>query len=233
MEPVRLTKGQLHEHVWNMISDNADGLWCLGNKDLLNRKGLSFCGSRKPSEQGILAARQCARQAVELGLVCISGNAAGVDLCVHHAALERGGDSIFVIPEGIENFRIRHDLREVWDWDRCLVVSQFQPKARWQIWRAMTRNKLIIGLGLAMIVIEAGETGGTQEAANQTMKMGKPLFAVQYEKNPIGNQAIIDRGAKRLKRDKNTKRPNIEAVLGIAENFEPHIKKGQMDLPLV
>lgn len=233
MESTLLTPAQLPAHVLDEIGDKSEGLWCLGNIDLLERRGLSFCGSRKPSEQGVLAARQCAQQAVEHGLVCVSGNASGVDLNVHHAALEGGGHSIFVLPEGINNFRIRRDLKFVWNWDNCLVVSQFEPNARWQVWRAMKRNKTIISLGLAMIVIEAGETGGTQEAAKQTMEMGKPLFAVKYDQTPAGNQTILDRGAEHLGKNPQTKRPNIEKVLNIVEGFQNHNKKEQMNLPLI
>lgn len=232
MEPVLLTSAQLPAHVGDQISDKSEGLWCLGNINLLERRGLSFCGSRKPSEQGILAARQCAQQAVEHELVCVSGNAGGVDLSVHHAALEAGGYSTFVLPEGINNFRIRRDLKSVWNWDNCLVVSQFEPDARWQVWRAMSRNKVIISLGLAMIVIEAGETGGTQEAAKQTMEIGKPLFAVKYDHTPAGNQTILDRGAKHLGKNPETKLPNIEKVLNIVKGFQGQNEKGQMNLPL-
>ena len=48
----------------------------------------------------------------------------------------------------------------MWDWDRVLVVSQFQPDEPWKAFRAMTRNQLIIALSRVMIVIEAGENGG-------------------------------------------------------------------------
>ncbi|MGB2016433.1 MAG: hypothetical protein ACPHWV_03705, partial [Candidatus Puniceispirillum sp.] len=86
---------------------------------------------------------------------------------------------------------------------------------------------------LAMIVIEAGETGGTQEAAKQTMELGKPLFAVKYDHTPAGNQTILDRGAKHLGKNPETKLPNIEKVLNIVKGFQDQNKKGQMNLPLI
>ena len=178
-EPVFFTHRQLSCEVAEILSPKQDGLWVLGNTELLKKDGISFCGSRKASEKGLETARHCAIGAVNNGVGTISGNALGVDLNVHGAKLENGGWSIFVLAEGINNFRIKRALADVWDWERCLVISQYDPDTRWQVWRAMERNKLIIALGIAMIVVEAGETRGTREAARQTIKAGKPLFAVE------------------------------------------------------
>jgi len=217
-EPVFFTHRQLSCEVAEVLSPKQDGRWVLGNTELLKKDGISFCGSRKASEKGLETARQCAIEAVNNGVGTISGNASGVDLNVHGATLENGGWSIFVLAEGINNFRIKRALADVWDWERCLVISQYDPDTRWQVWRAMERNKLIIALGIAMIVVEAGETGGTREAARQTIKAGKPLFAVEYKTPVPGNNAILQDGAKLLGRDKLTNKPNIAKVLRMIGN---------------
>ena len=208
---------KLNSELRELLCPTHSGLWTLGNVDLLSKKAISFCGSRKASEKGIQTARECAAEAVKLGVGTISGNAAGVDVNVHAATLESGGWSIFVLAEGIHNFRIKRAYAEFWDWDRCLVVSQYNPDDRWQVWRAMERNNLIIALGIAMIVVEAGETGGTREAARQAQKAGKPLFAVTYENAVPGNDAILSDGATILGREKSTRKPNIRKVLNSAE----------------
>lgn len=124
----------------------APVLSTLGNLALLDVPGLGFCGSRKASEKGIDVATDCAEQAVKAGFVVISGNAAGVDLAAHHTALAQGGATILVLAEGINSFRIRRELKPVWDWDRVLVISQFPAAAVWQAYRAMERNDVIIAL---------------------------------------------------------------------------------------
>ena len=91
------------------------------------------------------------------------------------------GSTILVLPEGLDHFRIKRDLRDDWDWDRILVVSQFEPEAIWKAFRAMTRNETIIALSHAMIVIEAVATGGTLSAGLSTLKAGKPLFVAVYD----------------------------------------------------
>ena len=89
--PVFFTHRQLSCEVAEVLSPKQDGLWVLGNTELLKKDGISFCGSRKASEKGLETARQCAIEAVNNGVGTISGNASGVDLNVHGATLENGG----------------------------------------------------------------------------------------------------------------------------------------------
>ena len=111
----------------------------MGNVALLDSPGIGFCGSRKASEKGLQTAEECATQVAALGLTVISGNAVGVDAIAHRAALQAGGTTVLVLPEGIDHFRVRRELRPVWDWSRVLVVSQFEPSAAWKAFRAMNR----------------------------------------------------------------------------------------------
>ena len=102
-------------------------LWAMGNIDLIDQHAVSFCGARDASEKGIEAASLCARTATQHDFVITSGNARGVDRATHRQALASGGSTILVLPEGMDLFRIAPELREVWDWDRVLVLSQFEP----------------------------------------------------------------------------------------------------------
>ncbi|RMF71735.1 MAG: hypothetical protein D6740_06225 [Alphaproteobacteria bacterium] len=194
----------------------APVLSLLGNRDLLDRPGVGFCGSRRASERGIAAARDCAEQAARRGLVVISGNAAGIDLAAHHAALSAGGATILVLPEGINQFRVRKALKPVWDWERVLVVSQFEPDAVWRSWRAMQRNGLIIALSHAMIVVEAADKGGSIHAGLQTLERRKPLFVVNYRditSHAPGNAQLLKRGGLPLMRSRETGRATFERVV--------------------
>ena len=197
------------------LGAKAPVLSALGNLALLDQAGLGFCGSRKASEKGIGVTTDCAEQSVQAGFTVISGNAAGVDFAAHHAALASGGYTILVLAEGIDRFRIRAELRPVWDWTRTLVLSQFVPNAVWQAYRAMARNELIIALSQAMIVIEAGETGGTLAAGLRTLELGKPLFVADYaniEQVAPGNALLLGKGAQRLRRSRETGRANVGAL---------------------
>lgn len=196
----------------------------VGNLSLLARPAVGFCGSRKASQKGLSTAADCATQAAQNGVVVVSGYAAGVDQVAHFEALSNGGSTVIVLPEGISYFRVRRELRDVWNWDRVLVLSQFSTDERWQSFRAMARNKVIIGLSNAMIVIEAGEAGGTMDAGRSTLRYGQPLFVAQYEEvtpDAVGNKYLIELGAKPLSRLRSTGRANMARVWETFSNSAP------------
>ncbi|CAA7616486.1 putative DNA protecting protein DprA [Magnetospirillum sp. LM-5] len=210
------------EAVSMVFGRKSPALWALGNIGLLGLPGIGFCGSRKASEKGMATATDCAEQAAANGFTVISGNAAGVDFFAHEAALRVGGCTVLVLPEGIDHFRIRKDLRAAWDWRRVLVLSQFPPDAAWQAYRAMERNALIVALSKAMIVIEAGATGGTLNAGLATLSAGKPLFVAVYEDmggSAVGNAALLERGGMPLARSRTTGRANLEKVRAATQGF--------------
>ncbi len=190
-------------------------LYLQGNISLLEMDGIGFSGSRKSSQKGIDTVRDCAEQAANAGLTVISGNAAGIDLEAHYHALSANGSTILVLPEGINHFRIKRALAPVWDWERTLVISQFNPDDAWKSYRAMTRNQVIIGLSKAMIVIEAGEKGGTMNAGMETLKRDTPLYVAEYQDMSIdarGNKKLLELGGKRLARSRSTVRANMKNV---------------------
>lgn len=190
-------------------------LYCQGNIDLLCSKGLGFCGSRKASNIGLSTAQDCAAQCAYNGITVVSGNAAGVDFSAHYSALENGGNTIFVLPEGINNFRIKKGMEKVWDWKRVLVLSQYAPEAPWKAFRAMERNKLIITLSHSVVVIEAGERGGTLNAGEQALKMNMPLFVAEYKdmlSHALGNKMLLDKGGVNLSKSAETNRANMLKV---------------------
>jgi DNA processing protein len=191
-----------------------------GNLAILADKSVGFCGSRNASEKGLETAQDCSTQIASEWIAVISGYAAGVDLRAHRAALEAGGHTIFVLPEGIEHFRIKKELKDVWDWSRVLVISQFEPSATWQAFRAMDRNNVIVALSDAMIVIEAGEKGGTIEAGRSALRLKRPLFVAEYEDmaNALGNNELLKKGAKRLRRSSLSNRASLKSLLSEIAN---------------
>lgn len=158
-------------------------LYAIGNIDLLTQPGVGICGSRAASAEAHEWAFRFGNEAAKRGLLVVSGYARGVDRQSHKGALAAGGSTIAVLPEGIAGFSIRRELASLVEMDsNFLAISMFEPEATWQSWRAMTRNKLIVGLATGLFVVEAQETGGTINAARECVKQGKPLWAVAYSK---------------------------------------------------
>ncbi len=203
--------------------DSPPVLFARGNRDLLKLPSVGFCGSRKASQKGLAVTADCSAQLARHGVVVISGYAAGVDSAAHKSALEEGGATIVVLPEGIAHFRVRRELHPWWDWERVLVLSQFVPAAGWAVGRAMQRNDVIAGLSSAMIVIEAGATGGTVAAGRRSKELEVPLFAVLYgdvEERAPGNKIILDLGAVPLSKSGKTNLANLSRVLKVCEGSE-------------
>jgi DNA processing protein len=191
-------------------------VWFVGNLDLLKTKAVGFCGSRKATEGGLQVAADCARQLSEHRITVISGYAPGVDMASHEAALSSGGSTIIVLPEGIDNFRIKKTIKDVWDWGRTLVISYFPPNAVWRADRAMDRNKVIVALSGAVIVLEARDKGGTLNAGFCALEMNKPLFVALYEDmngGREGNQRLLEEGARPLRRSRASGVAEIRYVL--------------------
>ncbi len=188
----------------------------LGNKGLLDKPSVGFCGSRNASEKGLETARDCAEQLAKEGINVVSGYAAGVDMATHQAALECGGITTIVLAEGIFNFKIKQGVKDLWRWNKVVVLSEFLPGLPWNVRHAMRRNSTICGLSSAMILIEAGATGGSIEAGRTCLKKGLPLFAPVYKGMPEtakGNRVLLEQGARRLSKSRKTNRANVKGVL--------------------
>ncbi len=191
-------------------------LLCIGNLELLRKTSVGFCGSREATEKGMATARDSAELLAREGINIVSGFAAGVDMNAHRAALAAGGTTTVVLAEGILRFRVKKEIRDEWDKQRTLVVSEFGPNLPWSVNHAMQRNRTICGLSRAMILIEARATGGSIQAGRDCLKLGLALFAAVYEGMPesaTGNEELLRQGAKRLMKSRATNRPNVRPVL--------------------
>ena len=199
-----------------LLNTNAPSIIAYkGNIGLLNNKKIGFCGSRKASEKGLSVAGDISNQVVKKNVTVVSGYASGIDQKTHYESLKSGGTTIIVLPMGINQFKIKKYLTDVWDWNRVLVISEYLPNAIWSVSRAMQRNTTIIALSDIMVLIEAKETGGSIDAGYKTLSLNKPLFAPIYQGLPDiakGNQILLRKGALPLKKKRETMRANLDLV---------------------
>ncbi|MCD4685897.1 MAG: DNA-processing protein DprA [Anaerolineae bacterium] len=189
-------------HLLEKLGEKAPALlYVHGNPEKLSAPGVAFSGSRRVSEQGIEHTIQLAQATVKRGYSVISGHAPGVDAVAHRTALENSGVTVLVLPEGILKFRLRAELRDFHEQtpENVLVVSEFPPQMSWSAGNAMIRNRTLIGLSKALCVIEAGETGGTLNAGQTALKLGVPVFVLDYPdppKSAAGNPVLLQKGAR-------------------------------------
>lgn len=196
-----------------LSSNTPPVLSFIGNLNLLSKKKVAFSGSRKVSQKGIVITKDCVEQLSRDDVSIVSGYASGVDLTAHEEAIVSGASTIIVMPEGIDSFRIKKELKDIWDWNRVLVISEFMPSDKWTVSRAMSRNNTILGLSDIVFVIEAGNTGGSLDAGFKAIEKGRPLFVPQYgivPESAAGNDKLIYRGAFPVMMKKETSRANLD-----------------------
>ncbi len=176
------------------LSINApSALFIKGNKRLLQMDSIAIVGSRNCTETALHIAKEFA-SVLSTRANIISGYAKGVDTEAHKGALSAGGYTTIFLSCGILGFRLKQELKALWDNDRTLVISEFQPELPWSRGLAMTRNKTICGLSDAIIVVEAGTTGGAIDAGIAALKQDKILYVSDHMVNRSGNSILIEKG---------------------------------------
>jgi len=181
-------------------------LYVRGNVAILDRTSVSIVGKRDAGKPALAVADSLACALAARGINVTSGYAPGIDSAAHLAALRAGGTTVIVLAEGIHHFQTRPELVEFLTVDNVLVVSQFEPDARWAAYMAMARNKLVGALSGAVVVIASGpardaggRSSGTFDAGISALKMGIPVFVVApgfFADDPQGNRELLKNGCR-------------------------------------
>jgi DNA processing protein len=179
-------------------------LYVTGNLSILNRPAVAIVGKRNAGAAALVAADSLAGELAAKGINVISGYAAGIDSAAHLGALRAGGTTCMVLGEGIAHFRIKPLLRESFREENTLIVSQFEPAAKWAAYMAMTRNKLVGALSKTVVVIVCGperdmngRNSGTFNTGISALKMGIPVLVAApgfFHDDPAGNLELIKKG---------------------------------------
>lgn len=173
-------------------------LYGVGEQAALENGGLAIVGSRSAEEEDLQFARGVAGACARQDLTVISGAAKGIDSEAMMAALDHGGRSIGVLPEGLGRAAVASPYHEALVEGRLTLISPFAPESRWFAFKAMDRNKLIYALGDAALVVCADEgKGGTWSGATEAVKKGLvPVFVKATGKLPPGNRKLLQAGAR-------------------------------------
>jgi predicted Rossmann fold nucleotide-binding protein DprA/Smf involved in DNA uptake len=178
-------------------------LFVAGNLALLKRGGIAAVGSRKVDEAGAAFGRRIGRAAARAGMPLISGGARGVDREAMFGALGADGEAIGILPDSLARSLRAPDVRQAVAAGQLLLVSPNRPAAKFEIWRAMDRNRLIYALAdLAVVVSSDAGSGGTWAGATENMRHDwTPLFVRAGDDVPEGNRRLIALGALPLSSD--------------------------------
>jgi DNA processing protein len=164
------------------LHDPPAQLYARGRLDVLEEPAVAVVGARSCSGYGASVARTLGRDLAAAGLVVVSGLARGIDGEAHRGALEAGGTTIAVLGCGIDRDypRAHAGLAERIRAGGA-AVSEYPPGVEPAPWRFPARNRIIAGLSLATVVVEARERSGALITADFALELGRDVFAVPGE----------------------------------------------------
>lgn len=172
-------------------------LYVDGRLDALHGPGIAIVGSRNATLQGVDDARRFACELAAAGLVVVSGLALGVDAAAHRGALEGGGRTIAVVGTGADLVYPAQHHALARDIAHCgAIVSEWPLGTAAKPAHFPQRNRLIAGMSVGVLVVEAAQRSGSLITARLANEMGRDVFAI-----PGSIHAPLARGCHQLIKD--------------------------------
>ena len=203
------------------IADPPLLLYVKGNIDLLNSTAIAIVGSRHATPQGISNAEEFSSVLSNAGFCIISGMAHGIDAAAHRGALRGQGSSIAVVGTGLDkvypaaNRDLAHQLAK-----QGALVSEFPLGTPPTGSNFPRRNRLISGMSIGCLVVEASQQSGSLITARQAIEQGRDVFAIPgsiHSPQSRGCHKLIKQGAKLVE----TAQDILEELAGQIPEIKP------------
>jgi len=207
-----------HYPAWlRAIPDPPPVLYCDGSMEPGDRQAVAIVGSRQATPYGLRVTDALARELSALGFTIVSGFARGIDAAAHHAALASGGRTVAVLGCGLDvDYPSGHASLRAEIAGSGAVLTEFAPGTAPFATNFPRRNRIISGLALGVVVVEAAEDSGSLITARLALEQGREVFAVP---GPIdaptsrGPHGLLKQGAKL-----------VETVDDIVEELLPQLE---------
>ncbi len=225
------------------IEDSPEVLYYRGLSCTFSEKVQDKCfaivGTRMCSSYGKQVALEIAGDLAEAGLTIVSGLAPGIDTFSHQAVVERGKKTIAVLGTGVDeksiypqsNLKLAEKILET---GGCLI-SEYPPGTRGTQFTFPQRNRIISGLSLGVLVVEAKQKSGALITANYAKKQGRKVFAVPgpiHSLNSKGPHYLIKNGAKLVETANDILKNLNLGMLRLGLNIPDDEKNGEENLIL-
>jgi DNA processing protein len=183
------------------IYDPPIVLYVRGNPEVLVQPGIAMVGTRHPTPYGSGMAERLACDLAAQGLVIISGMARGVDTASHRGAIAAKGKTVAVFGTGVnviypkENSRLSEQILALGG----ALISEFRMGTFAAPQNFPIRNRILSGMSVGVLVVEAAEYSGTRITARCALEQNRDVFAVPgnvTNKNSWGPNTLIKQGAK-------------------------------------
>ncbi len=207
-----------HYPAWlRAIPDPPPVLYCDGSLEPGDRQAVAIVGSRQATPYGLRVTDALARELSRLGFTIVSGFARGIDAAAHRAALASGGRTVAVLGCGLDvDYPSGHASLRTEIAGSGAVLTEFAPGTAPFATNFPRRNRIISGLALGVVVVEAAEDSGSLITARLALEQGREVFAVP---GPIdaptsrGPHGLLKQGAKL-----------VETVNDIVEELLPQLE---------
>lgn len=184
-----------YPEILRQIDDPPPVLYFKGEFPIENGKFVAVVGTHHATQEGIKDAVQIGKNLALRKAVVVSGLARGIDSAGHLGSIAAGGKTYAVLGNGFkhiyppENLSLSEEITR-----NGAILSEYNPEAPVKIGQLMARNRIIVGLSQAVIIVET-EPGsmGTEEAILRTIQQGKPLFVCRNRNSNV--DSLIEKGA--------------------------------------
>ncbi len=192
-------------------------LYVRGDAQVLSQYAVAVVGSRRPSAYGSSVAHRLAHDLACRQLVVASGLARGIDSAAHHGALEAQGKTVAVLGSGIDVIYPRENKRLADEIAKSgAVISEFPRGTGPTPENFPIRNRIISGLSLGVVVVEAAEYSGSLITARLALEQNREVFAVPgniTSAQSFGPNHLIKQGAKL-----------VDQWMDVIEEFPPEVR---------
>jgi DNA processing protein len=192
--------GRAYPALLACIPDPPPALWCRGNLQCLASPCVAIIGSRGATPYALQVGRRLAAELADRDIVVVSGLARGVDSAAHEGALAGGGATVAVMGSGLDNVYPREHEHLA---DRIsangLVMTELAPGGKPLAEHFPLRNRIISGISLAVVVVEASEKSGSLITAGCALSQGRDVMVVPgsvLSGRNRGSHALLKDGAK-------------------------------------
>lgn len=197
-------------------------LYVEGNIDCFNTPCVTVVGSRNMSEYGKSMTKKIVKDLVKAGVCIVSGLAVGIDTVAHETCLENGGKTVAVLGSGLHKVFPNENVdlfNRIISSGGCVMSEQMPDEDAKKIYFP-ARNRIVSGLSLATLVIEAAYRSGTSITAKFAFEQGKKVFCIPNSigsKNSSGTINLIKKGATMI-----TEGKEILYSLGLIDKLEDY-----------
>ncbi len=182
------------------IQNPPKQLYIEGNTELLNMPSIAIVGSRKATDYGRKYAGVFAKKLAKAGICIVSGMAIGIDGTAHMYSMKEKGKTIAVLGSGLDDIYPKENYylyQKILENEGC-IITEFPPETKVNMANFPRRNRIISGLSMGVLVVEARKRSGSTITAHYALKQNKEVFCIPNrlgEKTGYSPNLLIKNGA--------------------------------------